>query len=201
MQWYELIDLAQEAWYQRNLGKSEQLLRQALELLEPCGNSDARLLPNLELLTELLLKQEKILAAEPLLHRLLDAQTHQPNVGKLAIAKTLQRLADVSYYQLFYSRAISFGLRRLTALTELLGNNREEIADATHKLAIYCRAAGNYEQSEFYYKQSINIVARSGDGDKSGLLLRSYASFLQAMHRDEEAEHLMFCASAVAVSA
>ncbi len=200
MQWYEFIDLAQEAWYQRDLGKSEIFLLQALELLEPCGNSDPRLLPTLELLTELLLKQEKILAAEPLLQRLLDAQTHQRNVSNLAIAKTLQRLAEVAYYQLIYSRAIGFGLRSLTALTELLGNNREEVADAAHKLAIYYRAAGNYDQAEIYYKQSIAIVARAGDGSKSGLVLRSYASFLQAMHRGEEAEHLMFCASAVAVS-
>ncbi len=197
MRWNELIDLAQEAWYQRDLNKAQMHLLKALEILQPFGNKDVRLIPNLELLTELLLKQEKIITVEPYLVRLLDAQISQPNVSKMAIAKTLQRLAEVSYYQLAYAKAIGFGERALAILIETLGRNRLEIVEASHKLAGYYRASGNSARAETYYKQSLAGLAQAGEQGYSfgATLLRSYASFLQSMHRGDEAEHLLMFAA------
>ncbi len=203
MQWHELIDQAQESWTKRDLKLSEMRLFEALKLLESTGNTyDTRLLPTLELLTELLLRQEKIITANPLLLKLLDAQMRLPNVSKLSVAKTLQRLAEVSHYQLFHARAISFGSRALAIFIEVFGKNSVEVAESAHKLAIYHQAFGQNDLAESYYKQSVSSLAQAKDGGcaNAGTLLKSYAAFLQTMHRSEEAQHLIYCAATTAVA-
>lgn len=188
MQWYELIDLAQDAWSRRDLKASELRLFDALHLLNGAESyNDRRIVPTLELLTELLIRQGKLREAEPHLYRLLDAQMRLPNVRQLSIALTLQRLAEAAYYQLLYARAINLESRALTIYMELVGSNRLEVAESAHRLARYYQAAGQQVQADICFKQSVASFAQAKDGDcaSAKLLIESYSAFLQTMQNED----------------
>ncbi|HEY9713091.1 MAG TPA: tetratricopeptide repeat protein [Chroococcales cyanobacterium] len=200
MNWQQQMSAADNALAQGNLPVAEYLFWQALKLAESFGPYSAQMTETAERLSDVLVRQSKFAEAEDLLLRLAEVvnsgqmQNRSGGSAKQRSANTMLKLAEVLYAQGKYDRAEPFGLSALKAYEANFGAHHPETARVAGNVAYIYHASGKVHDAESLYQRALAVKSKGPSYDAEAMnLMQSYASLLRAMHRDDEAEHLMRC--------
>jgi tetratricopeptide (TPR) repeat protein len=103
------------------------------------------------------------------------------------------KLGDHYYENAQYLKCKPYYIAVLEKHTQIYGPETIEAAMATHKLALLYHALEQYDKAEPLYIEALRVLRiERGDYHQDVLVvLKDYATMLQMMNRDEEAQELL----------
>lgn len=169
---------------------AEVYLMEALKKAEEFGSQDPRLLNNLTNLTGIYQKQGKFTEAEPLLKLVLTIYEMKQDADGLSAS--LNNLAGIYQRQGRFAEAESLFKRSLAIHLKKAGLSNAEMISVQNNLAALYIVQKKYPEAEQVLKGAIDTVKKSkGTVPLMINLLGNYASLLQLMNRNEEAERVI----------
>ncbi|CAN5951447.1 unnamed protein product [Sphagnum jensenii] len=194
--WESVRKGAEDAFAKSDWANAEQLWRQALKVVEPFGESDARFAYSMEKLAECLLNMKRFNESEPLyLHsHALKLKILGPD--HLSIAASLNNLSKLYYFQSKFDQAEPLARQFVEICEKNLGPEHPDVACGIHNLATLYHTNGKLDLAETQYQKALAICRKTLGNEHPATvrLLKSFASLLQSLHREEEAAHLDACA-------
>jgi tetratricopeptide (TPR) repeat protein len=187
-----LVGLAALHQAQNELDEAETFSQQAVALSEQLLGPDAPYvavcLNNLSIVYRL---QKKYDQAEQLLTRALSICTKRLGTNDPFTAKCLGHLAGIYHLQGKESEAEPLFQQALTAHEQCLGADHPDVAIALSQLADFYCAQGRLAQAEPLLRRAVVIGEKLGATNPERVtFLNKYASLLQRMGQDEQAEKL-----------
>lgn len=194
MSWQQHMQSADTAAAQGNLPAAEHFYWEALQSAEQFGGESAEVAETAGRLGDVLVRQSKYSDAEDLLLRLAQVTSRPAGPGNIGNANTLLKLAEIYYSQGKYDKAEPFGLTALRSYEIAHGASHSETTRIAGNVAYIFHAQSKFAQAEELYKRAIASKTKGNKYDAEATnLMRSYASLLEATHREGEAEHMMRC--------
>jgi len=199
--WQQQMKLAEKAFEKGEFVIAENCLWEALKDAELFGSTSIQMVETAERLAEAMIAQHKTQDAEDLLLRLAELKTQALGPNSRSMADTLMKLAELYYGLAKYSQAEPFALRSLRIYESIYGREHEESAKIGANVAFIFHAAGKFPQAEEIYKRLLDFrktLPHAENDPEIPILLRSYASLLQATDRNDEAEKMVQSADQLA---
>lgn len=194
MSWQQQMQSVDKAVQQGNLPTAEYLLWEALRLAEQFGGESPQMKDTAGRLGDVLVRQNKFAEAEDLLLRLAQMLSQPAKSGDVGNANTLLKLAEIYYAQGKYDKAEPFAVSALRSYEIAFGGGNDETSRIAGNVAYVFHAQSKFAQAEALYKRAIASKTKGNKYDAEATnLMRSYASLLEATHREGEAEHLLRC--------
>jgi len=193
--WDDARKLAEEFCLAGNWEEAEKHWFQAMKVAEPLGENDPRYAYSLEKLGESFLNQKKYQDAEPVLLRAHTLKLKILGEEHLSLATSLNNLSKLYYYQSRYEQAESLAKQFISLIETNLGTEHADVACGVHNLATLYHVNGRFDLAEAQYIRALEICRKTlgNDHPNTVKLLKSYATLLKSVHRDEEAEHIDAC--------
>ena len=201
MTWQHHMKMAEKALEKGEFVIAENCLWEALKEAELFGPTSPQMVETAEKLAEAMIALGKTQEAEDLLLRLAELKTQALGPNSRSMADTLMKLAELYYSMAKYSQAEPFAMRALRIYETIFTRNHPESARIAANLAFIYHAGAKYPQAEEIYRRLLDYRKTLPDAARDPeipVLLRSYASLLQATDRNDEADKMMASADQLA---
>ncbi len=197
MSWQKKLAAADEAVRFGDLDLGFSLLSEALQEAKKYGSDSVGLAKVHEHLAMLEMLQKKPNQALINLQMTLKIKEANYPSNHIEIAKTLTKLCDI-YGNMGDLKNTEPLLERLYLVHKsLYGEGHVETATTAHHLALLYHAVGKRDKAELLYKIALYTKTRcfGAENQQVAMILSDYATLLNELHRGEEADHLMACAT------
>ncbi len=195
MSWDQHMQNGASAAQKGDVDGAEYWFLKAVKEAEKFPKEDPRLEEALSGLIEVYWTQDRQILAEPYLKQILEIITKRAGMNSIDVVVTLDRQSEVAYCLDDPKKAEALSRKVLHIQQSHLGAEHPDVATTLNKVAILSHTNGNYEQAETFYKQALIIKTKLLGGAHPEVLniLQNYASVLQTLHRQAEAEHMLQC--------
>lgn len=195
MSWELYMKDGESAARKGNVDAAEYAYLKAVREAEKHPKGDSRLEQALAGLIEVYWTQDRQILAEPYLEKILEIITKRAGMNSMDVVTTLDRQSEVAYCLDNPRKAEALSRKVLHIQQTHLGADHPDVATTLNKVAILSHTNGTFEQAEVCYKQALVSKTRQLGGAHPEVLsiLQNYASVLQSLHRQAEAEHMLQC--------
>lgn len=191
LSWDKFIEYGMKAAEAGKYAKARQYLTEAFYKAEKFDPKDSRLMAVMNYLVKVYSAENKFAEAEPFFKRVLTVY-EKNHLEDLALASLLNNLGGVYLVQEKFTEAEPFFKRGLEIRSKKLGSTHPESVTAQNNLASLYIVQKRFPEAEKILQDSITIIKKNeGPVPLMINLLENYATVLQALKQDDEAEKII----------
>ncbi|MCW5822605.1 MAG: tetratricopeptide repeat protein [Cyanobacteria bacterium TGS_CYA1] len=190
--WSNFKNMAENYMQNNNLVEAEKLWIDALNLIQPLGESNPNYCLTLENLAEIRLRMQDYPGSESYFLKAYHIKVAALGQNHIAVAQTVNNLARLYYQGGNFEKAELFGRQCIELQEKLLGPDDGNLACSIHNLATLYHMQRKFELAEPLYKRALDIKRKAfgPDHPETTRLLKSYADLMRNTNRLNEADEL-----------
>lgn len=189
--WEEHILMAQRAADSGDLNLAEKHLNEAKSQAEKLPDNDKRRFLVLEMLADLMERQDRMHQAEHFLLEALAVRKTRYGPFHQRYAEGLQQLSSYYFENDRFEESEKYSREALKIVEKAYGPLSEQVSHVAGQLADTLHELGNHKEAEPLYRQAISIRKDAGVTDSESVyLIQRYASLLEETGRPDEAAHM-----------
>lgn len=190
--WEEYVLKAQQAAEQGDFKAAEGFLTEAKTLSDSLAENDKRRFLILEMLADLMEREERTVDAEKFLLGAVECRKTRYGPFHYRYAEGVQRLSSFYFENERFEESEKLTREALTIMEKAYGPTSEEVGHIAGQLADTTHELGKHEDAEEFYKRAIGIrrQAPGSTDSESVYLIQRYAALLEETGRADEAAHM-----------